>query len=67
MKDGVIVVKEVEFEDCFENMGVKLVVEVVQKIFDFVGDGIMMVMVLVCLIFWEGFCNIVVGSNLIVV
>lgn len=47
INDGVIIVKEIELEDVFENMGVKLVVEVVSKINDVVGDGIIIVIVLV--------------------
>lgn len=47
INDGVIIVKEIELEDYFENMGVKLVLEVVFKINDIVGDGIMIVIVLI--------------------
>lgn len=47
INDGVIIVKEIEFEDVFENMGVKFVVEVVSKINDVVGDGIIIVIVFV--------------------
>lgn len=47
IKDGVLVVKEIEFEDKFENMGVQMVKEVVLCINDEVGDGIIIVIVLV--------------------
>lgn len=47
INDGVMIVKSIELEDYFENMGVKLVFEVVFKINDIVGDGIMMVIVLI--------------------
>src|SRR5438309_9257542 len=38
-KDGVTVVKEIELEDRFENMGAKLIREVAQKTSDVAGDG----------------------------
>lgn len=47
INDGVSIVCEVELEDSFENMGVQLVKEVVIKINDIVGDGIIIVIVLV--------------------
>src|SRR5271163_443240 len=38
-KDGVTVVKEIELENRFENMGAKLIREVAQKTSDVAGDG----------------------------
>src|SRR6266850_7524657 len=38
-KDGVTVVKEIDLEDKFENMGAKLIREVAQKTSDVAGDG----------------------------
>ncbi|HEV8711356.1 MAG TPA: chaperonin GroEL [Candidatus Binatia bacterium] len=38
-KDGVTVVKEIELEDRFENMGAKMIREVAQKTSDIAGDG----------------------------
>ncbi|HTR61626.1 MAG TPA: chaperonin GroEL [Candidatus Binataceae bacterium] len=38
-KDGVTVVKEIELEDHFQNMGAKLIREVAQKTSDIAGDG----------------------------
>ncbi len=38
-KDGVTVVKEIELEDKFENMGAKMIREVAQKTSDTAGDG----------------------------
>src|SRR6185369_17932326 len=38
-KDGVTVVKEIDLEDKFENMGAKLIREVAQKTSDTAGDG----------------------------
>lgn len=66
VNDGVIIVKEIELEDLFENMGVQIVREVVFKINDIVGDGIIIVIVLVQVMIREGFKNIVVGVNLMI-
>src|SRR5579885_2558780 len=38
-KDGVTVVKEIELEDKFENLGAKLIREVAQRTSDVAGDG----------------------------
>jgi chaperonin GroEL len=38
-KDGVIVAKEIELEDKFENMGAQMVREVASKTSDQAGDG----------------------------
>src|SRR5260370_17217136 len=38
-KDGVTVVKEIDLEDKFENMGAKLIREVAQKTSDVAADG----------------------------
>ena len=38
-KDGVTVVKEIELEDKFENMGARMLREVAQKTADLAGDG----------------------------
>src|SRR5258708_34140868 len=38
-KDGVTVVKEIEVENRFENMGAKLIREVAQKTSEVAGDG----------------------------
>src|SRR5215469_6421056 len=38
-KDGITVVKEIELEDHFENMGAKLIREAAQKTSDVAGDG----------------------------
>ena len=38
-KDGIAVVKEIELEDRFQNMGAKLIREVAQKTSDVAGDG----------------------------
>src|ERR1700687_5459094 len=38
-KDGVTVVREIELEDRFENIGAKMIREVAQKTNDVAGDG----------------------------
>jgi chaperonin GroEL (HSP60 family) len=38
-KDGVTVVKEIELEDKFQNMGAKMIREVASKTSDIAGDG----------------------------
>ena len=38
-KDGVTVVKEIELEDKFENMGAKMIREAATKTSDAAGDG----------------------------
>jgi chaperonin GroEL len=42
---GVIVAKEIEFKDKFENMGVQMVEEVPSKTSDVAGDGAATVLV----------------------
>ena len=53
-KDGVTVVKEIEFENRFENMGAKLIREVAQKTSDVAGDGTTTATVLAGAIVREG-------------
>src|SRR5437870_13769249 len=53
-KDGVTVVKEMEFEDRFENLGAKLIREVAQKTSDVAGDGTTTATVLARAIIREG-------------
>src|SRR6266852_1614168 len=53
-KDGVTVVKEIEFEDKFENIGAKLIREVAQKTSDVAGDGTTTATVLARAIIREG-------------
>lgn len=66
INDGVIIVKEIEFEDYIENIGVVLICQVVFKINDVVGDGIIIVIVLVYVMVKVGLCNVVVGVNVII-
>src|SRR5579864_3093613 len=53
-KDGVTVVKEIELEDKFENMGAKLIREVAQRTSDVAGDGTTTATVLARAIVREG-------------
>src|SRR6516225_275287 len=53
-KDGVTVVKEIELEDRFQNMGAKLIREVAQKTSDVAGDGTTTATVLARAIVREG-------------
>ncbi len=53
-KDGVTVVKEIELEDKFENIGARMVREVAQKTSDVAGDGTTTATVLARAIFREG-------------
>ena len=53
-KDGVTVVKEIELEDKFENIGAKLIREVAQKTGDVAGDGTTTATVLAGAIVREG-------------
>ena len=53
-KDGVTVVKEIELENHFENMGAKLIREVAQKTSDVAGDGTTTATVLAGAIVREG-------------
>src|ERR1700686_1466653 len=53
-KDGAPVVKEIELEDRFQNMGAKLIREVAQKTSDVAGDGTTTATVLASAIVREG-------------
>ena len=62
-KDGVMVSKEIELEDRFENMGAKLVNEVASKTSDVAGDGTTTATVLARAIYKEGLRQITAGSR----
>src|SRR5437588_7442233 len=53
-KDGITVVKEIELEDKFENLGAKIIREVAQKTSDVAGDGTTTATVLARAIVREG-------------
>src|SRR6202158_3951247 len=60
-KDGVTVVKEIDLEDKFENMGAKLIREVAQKTSDVVGDGTTTATVLARAVVREGLLLLAAG------
>jgi chaperonin GroEL len=62
-KDGVTVVKEIELEDKFENIGARMVREVAQKTSDVAGDGTTTATVLARAIFREGLGLVVAGFD----
>jgi chaperonin GroEL len=62
-RDGVTVAKEVELDDPFENMGVKLVNEVASKTNDQAGDGTTSATVLAHAIYKEGVKALSSGVN----
>src|SRR5215467_10097054 len=60
-KDGVTVVKEIDLEDKFENMGAKLIREVAQKTSDVAGDGTTTATVLARAVLREGMMLLAAG------
>ena len=62
-KDGVTVVKEIDLDSRFENMGALLVREVASKTNDEVGDGTTTAVVLARAIYQRGLKNVVAGAN----
>jgi chaperonin GroEL len=61
--DGVTIVKEVELEDHFENMGAQLLKEVASKTNDIAGDGTTTAIVLANALLNEGVKNITSGAS----
>ncbi|PIP07765.1 MAG: chaperonin GroEL [Syntrophobacteraceae bacterium CG23_combo_of_CG06-09_8_20_14_all_50_8] len=62
-KDGVMVAKEIELENKFENMGAQMVKEVASKTSDKAGDGTTTATVLAQAIYHEGFKLVTAGMN----
>src|SRR6266566_3995548 len=62
-KDGVTVVKEIELEDKFENMGARMIREVATKTSDTAGDGTTTATVLAQAILREGGKSVAAGMN----
>jgi chaperonin GroEL len=62
-KDGVIVAKEIELDDKFENMGAQMVREVASKTSDQAGDGTTTATVLAHAIVKEGAKSVAAGMN----
>ncbi|RFC39690.1 MAG: TCP-1/cpn60 chaperonin family protein [Candidatus Nitrotoga sp. CP45] len=60
---GIIVAKEIELEDKFENMGVQMVKEVASKTSDVTGDGTTTATVLAQAIVREGMKFVAAGMN----
>jgi chaperonin GroEL len=63
INSGVIVAREVELEDRFENMGAQMVREVASKTSDVAGDGTTTAMVLAYGIVQEGMKYVAAGMN----
>ena len=61
--DGVIIAKDIELENPFENMGAQLVKEVASKTSDNAGDGTTTAIVLTQSLLAEGIKNITAGAN----
>ena len=61
--DGVTIVKEIELENAFENMGAQLVKEVSSKTNDDAGDGTTTATLLAQALVREGMKNVAAGAN----
>ena len=61
--DGVMIAKEIELKDKFENMGAKLIKEVASKTQDDAGDGTTTATLLTQSMVSEGLKNITAGAN----
>ena len=64
--DGVIIAKEIELEDSFENLGANIIKEVCVKTNDVAGDGTTTASVLAQAIIKEGIKNFTAGANPII-
>ncbi len=64
--DGVMIARQIELGDVFENQGAQLVVEVATKTNDIAGDGTTTALVLAQTIVREGLKNVAAGANPIV-
>ncbi|MCC7146411.1 MAG: chaperonin GroEL [Phycisphaeraceae bacterium] len=62
-KDGVTVAKEIDVPEPFQNMGVKMVVEVAKKTSDKAGDGTTTATILAEAIYSEGLRHVTAGAN----
>ena len=63
INDGVIIAKEIDLEDPFENMGAQLLKEVATKTNDVAGDGTTTATLLAQAIVREGLRNLAAGAN----
>lgn len=64
--DGVTIAKEIELEDCFENVGAQIIKEVSTRTNDVVGDGTTTAVVLAQSMIREGSKNVAAGANPII-
>ncbi len=62
-KDGLTVVKEIELEDKFENMGAQMIMEVASKTSNMAGDGTTTATLLARSIYEEGQKLVAAGNN----
>ena len=63
VKDGHVISKELELEDPFENMGLKMITEAASKTADVVGDGTVTTAILANAIYEEGLKYLTTGTN----
>ena len=63
VNDGITVAKEIELEDPLENIGARLIQEVVSKTKDVAGDGTTTATVLAQALVREGLKNVAAGTN----
>jgi chaperonin GroEL len=63
VKDGHVISKELELEDPFENMGLKMLTEAASKTSDIVGDGTVTTAILTNAIYEEGLKCLMTGTN----
>src|SRR3989338_1867932 len=63
VNDGVIIAKEIELKDKFENIGAKLIKEVASQTQDRAGDGTTTAILLAQQMISEGLKNITAGNN----
>lgn len=63
VKDGQVISKDLELEDPFENMGLKMVIEAASKTSDIVGDGTVTTAILANAIYEEGLKCLTAGTN----
>ncbi|MDD4358848.1 MAG: chaperonin GroEL [Candidatus Pacebacteria bacterium] len=61
--DGVLIAKEIEFEDAVENMGAQIVKEVAEKANEVAGDGTTTATLLAQTLIREGLKNVTAGTN----
>lgn len=62
-KDGVSIAKEIQLEDCYENLGAQIVKDVAEKTCDDAGDGTTSSIVLAQAIINEGLKMVAAGMN----